>query len=72
MTERELKKREQIMISLQNEGGAEVYKVLDIYRANKQATWKQLFLQAVTHQMLVDNYDLKEIEKVTKYFGGKK
>ena len=71
MTERESKQRQQIMISLQNEGGAEVYKVLDIYRDNKQATWKQLFLQAVTHQMLVDNYPIGEIEKVTKYFGGK-
>lgn len=64
------KKREQIMISLQNEGGQEIYRVLDMYRAYKGATWKALILQALVYAMLADNYDIDEINKVAKYFGG--
>lgn len=63
------KKRSQILISLTKEGGEEIYKALDIYRANKGGTWTQLFLQAIVLQMLTDNYDMKEIEKITGYFG---
>ena len=49
-----------IMINLSDEGGAEVYELIDAYRFSKKnknggsATWKQLVLQSIILSMLRD------------------
>lgn len=54
-----------IMINLSDEGGEEVYDVLDRYRFSKRATWKQVVLQALILAMLQDK--VKSVDKVIKY-----
>jgi hypothetical protein len=60
-------KKEAIFIDLKDEGGSEVYKVIDKYRFEKEYTWKQLILQAVVFAMLQDGVKVDEVNKVIKY-----
>lgn len=56
------KKNEAIYINV----GADVYKILDAYRFKKEATWKEIVLQALVLSMLTDGEDVSEITKEWK------
>lgn len=72
MKELEIKKKKSqaIYIELQGDDGGFLYSVMDKYRQELGATWKEMVIRAVALSMIKDEFN--ESEEVVKYFQGMK